>query len=145
MAGLYNSDVGLLLFGTLCIAGAIWINKEFDKIIIDTVSISLFLIGFTLLGLGFSELKTNENISVSSLSYFMLFVGYRSELHAILYFCLIINGSILALIVSNRDHDLIHIYVSVLALIITYFILKEAKIITARKAYPNFTTLSEQD
>ena len=25
IAGLYNSDVGLLLFGTLCIAAAIWI------------------------------------------------------------------------------------------------------------------------
>jgi len=48
---------------------------------------------------------------------------------------LIINGSILTLIVQNRDYDLIHIYVSAMALIITYLFLKEAKIITENKFF----------
>jgi hypothetical protein len=46
IAGLYNSNVGLLVFGGIFIAGSIWINKEYDKIIIDTLSVSTFIIGF---------------------------------------------------------------------------------------------------
>jgi len=135
IAGLYNSDAGLLLFGTLCIAGAIWINKAFDKTIIDTVSVSFFIIGFILLGLGFSELKTDENIVsvifiIISCCSLVIVQNYMLSFISVL----IINGSILMLIISNRDHDVIHIYVSALALIITYFMLKEAKIITTGKA-----------
>ena len=134
IAGLYNSDVGLLLFGTLFIAGSIWINKEFDKIIMDTVSVSFFIIGFTLLGFGFSELKTDENI----ISIIFIIISCCSLIivqNYILSFTsvLIINGSILALIITNSNPDLIHIYVSALALILTYVFLKEAKIITTGK------------
>ena len=35
IAGLYDTKIGLLMFGILFIAGAIWINKKYDKIIID--------------------------------------------------------------------------------------------------------------
>lgn len=135
IAGLYNSDSGLLIFGTLCIAGAIWINKKYDKIIIDTVSVSSFIIGFILLGFGFSQLKINEN--VVSIIFIILSLGSLSIVqNYILSFIavLIINGSILLLIISNNGYDLIHFYISLLALIITYFSLKEAKILTAGKA-----------
>lgn len=135
IAGLYNSDIGLIVFGGIFITGSIWINKEYDKIIIDTVSVSFFIIGFILLGFGCGQLKMNENslsiifniIALGSLSvvknYILSFVSV-----------LIINGSILTLIISNKGYDIIHIYVSVLALTLTYIFLKEAKIITTNNA-----------
>ncbi|WP_257669805.1 DUF4401 domain-containing protein [Parapedobacter tibetensis] len=135
IAGLYDSDIGLLIFGTLCIAGAIWINKAYDKIIIDTLSVSSFIIGFILIGFGFSELEVNVNIVsiifiIISLCSLIIVQNYILSFIAVL----IINGSILAIILSNKSYDLIHICVAVLVLIITYFFLKEAKIITASKA-----------
>ena len=135
IAGLYNSDVGLLVFGGVFIIGSIWINKEYDKIIIDTVSVSSFIIGFILLGFGCGQLKISENIV--SIIFIIIAFGSLSIVHNyILSFVsiLIINGSILTLIISNKDYDFIHIYVSVLALTITYFFLKEATIITTNKA-----------
>lgn len=135
IAGLYNSDVGLLVFGGIFIIGSIWINKEYDKIIIDTVSISSFIIGFILLGFGCGQLKIDENII--SIIFIIIAIGSLSIVqNYILSFVsvLIINGSILTLIISNKGYDFIHIYVSVLALTMTYFFLKEATIITTNKA-----------
>lgn len=135
IAGLYDSDVALLIFGGIFILGTIWINKEYDKIIIDTVSISFFVVGFILIGFGCGQLKINEDIisiifiiiALSSLSitqnYILSFVSV-----------LIFSGSVLTLIISNDSYDLIHIYVSVFALAMTYIFLKEAKIITTNKA-----------
>jgi len=135
LAGLYNSDVGLLFFGTVCIAGAIWINKRYDKIIVDTVSVSCFIIGFVLIVFGFSQLNINENIIsiiviVISCASLCIVQNYMLSFISVL----VINGSILTLIISNERYGLIHIYVSALALSITYFFLKEAKMVTAGKA-----------
>ena len=134
LSGLQNSEKGLLAVGAICIAGAVWVTKVYDKIIIDTVSISSFIIGFILLGIGFNLQGIKENtifiifiiIAICSLcivqNYILSFISI-----------LIIHGSILKLIMSNNNHDLIYIYVSALALMVTYFFLKEAGMITGGK------------
>ena len=129
--GLYNSDVALLVFGGIFIAGSIWINKKYNKIIIDTISVSSFIIGFILLGFGCGKLNIYENII--NIIFIIIALGSLSIVqNYILSFVsvLIINGSILTLIIANKGYDLIHIYVSALALTMTYIFLKEAKIIT---------------
>ena len=131
ITGLYDSNIGLLVFGITCIVGAILISKVFDKIIIDTISISFFIVGFILLFIG---LKITNNliyvifiaIAFSSL---MIVRNYILSFVSIL----IINGSILALIIFNEGYNLIHLYVSCLTLIVSYWFLKEAKIITTNK------------
>lgn len=134
IVGLYNSDIGLLVFGGIFIAGSIWINKEYDKIIIDTVSVSSFIIGFILIGIGFGQFKIDKN-GISIIFIIIAFSALGIVQNYILSFVsvLIINGSILTLIISNKGYDFIHIYVSVLALTMTYFFLKEATIITTHK------------
>jgi hypothetical protein len=135
IAGLYNSNVGLLVFGGIFIAGSIWINKEYDKIIIDTLSVSTFIIGFILIGFGCEQLKIDENI-ISIIFIIIAFGSLSIIQNYILSFVsvIIINGSILTLIISNKGYDFIHIYVSSLTLAMTYFFLKEATIITSSKA-----------
>ncbi len=135
IAGLYNSDLGLLIFGILFITGALWINSAYDKIIIDTVSVSSFIIGFILFGFGLGKLQMTENV-ISIIFIFIALLSLSIVQNYILSFIavLIINGSILALIITNKGYDLIHIYVSALALIVTYVFRKEAKIITGSKA-----------
>ena len=135
IAGLYNSDIGPLVFGGFFIAGSVWMNKKYDKIIIDTVGVSFFIIGFILIGFGCSQLDINENII--SITFIIIALGSLSIVqNYILSFVsvLIINGSILTLILTNKAYDIIHIYVSLLALSMTYFFLKEAKVITTNKA-----------
>lgn len=136
LAGLFNSNISMLLFGIICIIGAVVINKKYDKIIFDTVSVSIFIIGFILFGFGLSEIKVNENIVIIlfiiiALSTLVVAQNYILSFISVLIIC----GSVLWLIILNNGNDLIHIYVSSIALILTYFFLKEAKIISTSKAF----------
>lgn len=135
IAELCNSDVGLLVFGGIFIAGSIWINKEYDKIIIDTVSVSSFFIGFALIGFGCVQLGIDEN-AISIIFAIIAFSSLCIVQNYILSFVsvIIINGSILTLLLLNKGYNFIPIYVSALALAMTYFFLKEAAIITSNKA-----------
>jgi hypothetical protein len=136
IAGLYNSYIGLLVFGGLFIAGSIWINKEYDKIIIDTVSVSSFIIGFILIGFGLGQLNANNDI-ICIIFIIIAFSSLSITQNFILSFVsvLIINGSFLTLIISNNAYNLIHFNVSALALTTVFLFVKEAKIITSNKAF----------
>lgn len=133
--GLHKSDAALLVFGSVFIAVSIWINIEYDKIIIDTMSVSFFIIGFILIGLSCWQLKIDKNII--SISFIVIaFASLSIVRNYVLSFVsvLIINGSFLALIITNNNYDLIFIYGSLLTLLMTYFFLAEATIITSSKA-----------
>lgn len=136
ITGIYDSNSGLVTFGILAIIAGIFINTIYHKIIIDTISISSYIIGFILLGVGLLNQKISENtvcflfilISIISLmtvrSYIISFISI-----------LIINGAILALLFSDNNFDGIQIYTSILAIIVTAVFLKEAKIISMHPAF----------
>ena len=52
---LYESEIGMLVIGGACVFLAIWLNKRFDKLIIETFSVSIYVLGFILLILGISN------------------------------------------------------------------------------------------
>ena len=134
VAGLYNSDMGMLLFGGVFIAGAIWVNKQYDKLIIDTSSISIFVIGLVMLGLGCSKLDMDDNLI--SLLYIAIALGtlvLTQNFMLSFISVLVISGSVLALILSNEGYDLVHLFISALAVGLTGLFLNEAKMLTAGK------------
>ena len=136
IAGLYKSDVGLLLSGGIFIVGAIGSSRSFDRTITDTISISAFITGCALFLLGCEKINASENII--SMIFILIGLGTLSIVrNYVLAFIsvLIINGSMLTLIVSNKDYAFIHMYISALALGTTYFFMKEATIITTNKAF----------
>jgi len=135
IAGLYDSKAGLLIFGAIFIAGAIYSSKKFDKkIILDTIIVSFFIIGFLLIGIALATTKANENV-MCVLFIIIAFLAIIIAQNYILSFIstLIISGSILSLILLNNSYELIHIYIAAFVAIITYFFLNEAKIITTNK------------
>ena len=134
IAGLYDSELGLLIFGIGFIVSAIWLNKEYDKLIIDTFSISIYVTGFALFAFGLSEMKVDENIiailiSLIALSSLIITQNFILSFISVLA----ISGSFLFLIISNNSYDLIHLYVAINTVILTYLFLNEAKIISSNK------------
>ena len=134
IAGLYNSEFGLLIFGIGFIISAIWLNKAYDKLIIDTFSISIYVIGFALLAFGLSEMNVDENIiailiSLIALSSLIITQNFILSFISVLA----ISGSFIFLIISNNSYDLIHLYVAINTLILAYLFLNEAKIISSNK------------
>ena len=138
IAGLYDSGAGLLILGSLSIGGAISLNKVSDKTITDTLSISTYIIGLSMIGFGCEQFSVDENIIC------LLFIGIalgslRLVQNYILSFVsvLIISGSLYMLIMFNYEFAFnfeyslpMNLYIFVYALITTYFFLNEAKLIT---------------
>lgn len=139
MTGLFDTTMGLLVFGSICMTGAIWTNRTAPhKIVLDTVAITVLIVGFTMFGFGLYQLISDGNIVLLILipiAFFTLIVtrGYM------IGFCsvLAINICIVTLIISNNANNLIHLYTILLVLALAYMLLKEAKIITTGKIIPH--------
>ncbi len=131
IAGLYDSEAGLLIFGIIFITSAMLTSRMHDKkIILGTIIVSFFIIGFLLLDFAFVTMDMDENI-ICILFIIIAFLSIVIAQNYILSFIsvLIINSSILSIILLNGRYDLIHIYIASLVTIITYFFFNEAKII----------------
>lgn len=134
IAGLYDSEIGLLLFGIGFIVTAIWLNKTYDKLIIDTLSISIYVIGFFLLGFGLLQQHINEDVITISFLLIALCSLIITQTYILSFISvLIVSASLLTLMLSNNFDDFIHLYNTAITLVLTYFIFCEAKIITASK------------
>ncbi|WP_411029876.1 DUF4401 domain-containing protein [Spongiimicrobium sp. 3-5] len=134
IAGLYDSDMGLLLFGSIFIGAAIWLNKVFDKLIIDTLSISMYIIGLLLLGFGMAQFNTNEDlitISIIAIGAGTLMLTQTYVLSFITFLTIAVGT--LVLMMSNFLYDFIHLYNTCVMVLLTYVVLNEAKIITMGK------------
>ncbi|HTO14632.1 MAG TPA: DUF4401 domain-containing protein [Edaphocola sp.] len=134
ISGLYSSDISLLVLGGVLIVTSIWLNKKSDRIVMDTFSVSAFIIGFILLGFGCLQFKVSDNI-LSIIFIIIAFASLNIVQNYILSFIavLIINGSILTLIISNNLYNIIPIYIAAIGMMMTYLFLKEGKIITINK------------
>jgi len=131
IAGLYDSDLGLLIFGIGFIISAILISKKFDKLILDTVSISIFVSGFVLLALGLLKMDVHENIVTLLIGLIALSTMFFTQNYILAFIStLVISGSSLNLIISNNLYNLIHLYIAVCTILLTYLFLNEAKIIS---------------
>jgi len=131
ITGLYDSAIGLLIFGVGFIIVSIWLNKEYDKLIIDTFSISTYIIGFVMLAFGLTKMEIDENIIALLISIIALSSLFITQNYILSFISvLVIATSFLNLIISNNLSNLIHLYIAVNTLALTYLFLNEAKIIT---------------
>ncbi|HLP50127.1 MAG TPA: DUF4401 domain-containing protein [Chitinophagales bacterium] len=141
LAEIYKSEGAMLVLGLVFTGLALFVNRYNDKLIVDTLSVSLFLIGLSLAGGGFIELKADEN--AVCLFYLMAGVitlvlnqGYVFTFIGVLMF----SGSLLALIANNRAFDLIHLYILAVSVALAWWMLNEARLIaTYRKAAKLFS------
>lgn len=131
ITGLYNSQEGFVIFGIGFIVLAIWLNKKSEKLIIDTLSISTYIVGFALLGLGLFQISIGPN-SIAILIALIALVSLIITQNFIFSFIsvLAISGSFIILLISNYSSILIHIHITFSTLLLTYVFLNEAKIIS---------------
>lgn len=134
IAGLYDSPTLMIVFGFGFIFTAIFLNKIQDKLIVDTLSISLYITGFGLLIFGFFEIDIQENLItliILTIAVISLFISQNYMLSFISI--LTVNTCLLILIISNNLYSLIHLYIAFNTLLLAIVFLNEAKIITSNK------------
>ena len=130
--GMYDTPLGALVMGVVLIIVALGIDRNDTSVLLDTVSISNFLIGGFLIGFGLVEqMNGNENfliiaaMVIAMISFFFA-KGFMLRLICVLIF----NGSWLALILENRINSAFHFQIIFLLVGFLYLSLYEAKLIS---------------
>lgn len=129
----FSSNESLMIFGSFCIIGSIFLNKVTDKIIMDTISVTFYMIGFILLGIGLSDTIHDE----STISLIFMLIAICSLLLVQNYIfavvsILIFNICIAAILSFNDFTIWIYVYTAIVAAFLTFLFLNEAKILALK-------------
>ncbi|MBP2616890.1 DUF4401 domain-containing protein [Chryseobacterium jejuense] len=131
MVQVFESQIGMGIFGVICIAGSSLISRISGKTIVDTLSVSFFITGFSLLGIA---LSTEGDIIYPVFIALALCVLFLVQSYILSFISiLIINGSIFAFVQINHIYNLPSAVIILQAVITTFLFLWEAKIITKNK------------
>lgn len=135
LTGIYNSEAGLVVLGIIFIVGAIILNRKSDKLVLDTFTISLYIIGGLLMITGFFEYKVDENIVALIVMFITLITLYFSQNYVLSFVSFtIFNISLVSLLVFlNNSYQLIHLYAIAITFFLLFVFLYEAKIIRYSK------------
>jgi len=128
---LQNSEIAWLITGLFFIGFSIVLNRKYEKLIIDTFSISAYAIGIFLLVFGLKELDVNENL-IAVFTIFIALISLYLTQNYILAFVsiLVVNISLVSLLVFiHSSYNLIHLYNAIVLIALVYVFLFEAKII----------------
>jgi len=136
MFGIADSGVALIVLGAILVGISLLICNTVDQLIIDTAAIAGFVIGLFLIAAGMVINDVNED----TICFWLMIASATSFLfskNAILIFIslLAFSGSILELIMSNRPHEMIHLFIAANVVSLAYWTLNEGKIITKGKRF----------
>ncbi|WP_162428397.1 DUF4401 domain-containing protein [Pontibacter pudoricolor] len=128
--GLYNSDVAMLVFGVAFIVASEVLNRLRDDLLLSSVSVSLNITGYLLFGIGVSELSNDTTLALTLATIAAAFILVSEGTVLVFLSVLVLNGSLMSLPYILRISDLIHVYVGLIATLLTYLSLHEAKLIS---------------
>lgn len=135
-AGLYNSGFGMLFFGLCSLVGAellIRTNKEGAG---DSIGISLYITGYALLAVGVGQLTDSSMGAAMALTCAAaVTIGVSVSAMGVFIAVLVLNGSLLSLIFSHEVYPLTHGLIALLALVLTFLSLNEARLIAASRRF----------
>jgi len=134
IARLFENELVVAILGIVLIFGSLVLNKIYNKLIIDTVTVSSFFIGFVMFGVGLQMQDFDKNATAISVLVVGLlsFAFTRSNILSFLSI-LIVSGSILTLIIMNDLFDFIHLYMIGFSFLLAYVMLNEAHLISTSK------------
>jgi len=134
IAGLHDSEVGLVITGIGFTGVAIWSNVEYKKLIIDTLSVSAYAIGLCLIASGLTALDVGDHtVCILLMLISLLTIGITKSYILSFISVLTINGCFIYLIIDSDVHSLIHIYDAILLVLLTYMFLNEAKLLADKR------------
>ncbi len=130
--GVYESNSGMLVLGLGLVASAIMLSNRFDKLVIDALSVCMYVVGFILLMVAFISLDFHEDAILILSILFSLIILFLGKNYLLAFISVITVGlSLLLLIISNDAYEAVHIYIVLYAVGITYFFLEEAALLTS--------------
>ena len=131
LAGLYNSEIGMLILGIVLLVGSVVVNRTYNKLILDTSSIASYIAGLFLLAFGLGSMEVSENVVAIICIFIALTTMFITQAYMLTFVSvLVINAAFLFLIADTEIYALINCYVALLTGLLTLFITQEANLIT---------------
>ncbi len=131
IAGVFDSEYGILVVGTGAIIFSWILNKKVNNLIFDTFSVSIFIIGVVSLAFGLLNLNLDENTVIFMIIAIALASLYVMQNYILSFVSTVAIGAcLLTWIISNDLYDFIHIYITFYALLMGFWFLYEAKIMS---------------
>lgn len=129
--GLYESGSGMLITGVGLIVVSIVVSNRFEKLIMDALGVSFYVLGFILFIASLFFYDFGEDGILLSVILVSL-VALMFARHYLISFVAIIaaSASILLLIISNDIFGAVHVYLSLYAIALTYLMLEEAPLLS---------------
>src|SRR5690606_17376348 len=123
----------LYFFSALFFMLSHWLNRKNDRVILDTLSICLYLLGYGLFAMGF-DISRAAPIICHLLFVLIAIITLIINRSYILTFVsvLIITGSLIAIIFDLEIPNLIHVLMIMITFLTIYFMLNEAKFLKIR-------------
>jgi Domain of unknown function (DUF4401) len=139
ISGILDSDGGMIIFGGLLIIGSVVMNKFYEMLIVDTFSISAFIIGIACISWGLYESGLDE----VSIALFLAIIGLVTLFNTSNYVLgfvsiLLITWSLEFVITEQNLIYGNHFLITAIALVLTFWMLQEAKIVSLKM---NISTL----
>jgi uncharacterized membrane protein len=143
LAGLYDSESGMLLLGFLFIAGSLLVNKTIQRTITDASSICAYLTGHGLLAFALFEWESSGSMVCMLFICIALVTLFITQTYVLSFIAAsTVLMSLLCMIFIEEIYNVIHAYVIVLTVVVTYVFLNEATIITQlRKFSKSYTPI----
>ena len=136
IAGLYNSGPAMLFSGLMFIAVAVMLNKKYDLLVMDTFTISLFIIGYLQVAIGLNDFNLRFTYVVflfMAIAVITLMVN-RNYMLSFLSF-LILFGGFPAILLVEKHEDWIHLYNLLMVYLLLWVNLNEAAILSVGRRY----------
>ncbi|WP_276498732.1 DUF4401 domain-containing protein [Pontibacter litorisediminis] len=135
-AGLYNSSIGMLFFGLCSLAGAEALIRTKKDASADSIGVSLYITGYVLLAVGIGQFTENTTaVAVILACVAAIAIGVTVSTISVFIAVLVLNGSLLGLIFIHKVYFLSHGFTAILALVLTFLSLNEARLIAVSRRF----------
>lgn len=138
ISGIYESSVSLGVLCVLSLGCAVWLNYFRDRVIFDTFTVCLFLLGLTFLAAAIAAANSNVSeqgllLPIALVSAIVLLLARRPVL--IFTAALLLNVALFTLMTVTDALYFLPWYLSALSVLLTFFFLYEGRIIVSHRLF----------
>lgn len=134
--GIYDSASAMLIMGILFLVGAIALNRIFDRIIIDTFSISVYAIGLALIIFAMADMHMDEDVITLVVIGIAIISLMITQTYMLSFLSVLTVGvGVMVLIFSNDTFDLLHAYIFIYTLALIFCFLGEGWFLSVGKKW----------
>jgi hypothetical protein len=130
-AGLFDSRTAMLITSVVFLAGSEVLNRLRNDLLLESMSVSLNIIGYYLFAFGFTEIIQGDTaLALAFASIAVVFILVSGSTVLLFFATLVFWGSLISLPLIHEVPELLYIHVGAMAAILTYLSLNEAKLIS---------------